>query len=148
MARMHRTALGIMLASTLLLSASVLQAQEKIPDGKISVKTTAIAFLAGAEWGKGTLEYQGKTYPFKVHGIKAGSIGIKSGAMSGHVYNLKKLEDFDGKYVAAEASITIAGGVGASSLSNQNQVVLNITEVSGGFDVTLAAKGMTFKLEK
>src|SRR5206468_11575488 len=76
----------------------------------------------GFSWGSGTLTYQGKDYPVSVNGLSLGKVGISGMSASGEVYNLKKLEDFNGHYNAGGAGLTIAGGRNAVARTNQNGV--------------------------
>jgi hypothetical protein len=68
------------------------------------------------------------------------------GKAVGSPYNLKKLEDFEGKYVKVAAGATVGGGVGAMSMRNDQGVVINLTSTSQGVDFRLAVSGMDVKL--
>jgi len=75
-------------------------------------------------------------------------VGIKQATGVGNVYNLKKLEDFEGQYVKAAAGVAVGGGVGATSLRNDKGVVINLTSVGQGIDFRLAVSGMEVTLVK
>jgi hypothetical protein len=60
----------------------------------------------------------------------------------GSVYNLKKLEDFEGQCVKAAAGIAVGGGAGATSMRHNKGVVINLTGVGEGVDFRLAVSGM------
>ncbi len=47
--------------------------------------------------------------------------------MIGKVYNLEKVSDFACTFTAAEAGIAVSGGAGASTMKNQNGVIMNLT---------------------
>jgi hypothetical protein len=49
--------------------------------------------------------------------------------------------------VAAEAGITLAGGVGGMVLRNQDGVVLHIRSVSKGAKLQLGTSGLTIKMK-
>src|SRR5436309_734009 len=53
---------------------------------------------AGAEGGKGTLNFQGHSYPFKLVGGVTGGGGAANTTATGQVYNLHNISDFKGLY--------------------------------------------------
>jgi hypothetical protein len=66
------------------------------PSGNVTITED---FLAGLGGGSGTLEYQGRTYPFKVVGTVAGpGGGVEKITASGPVYKLASVSDFPGRY--------------------------------------------------
>ena len=65
------------------------------PDG--TVRMTEI-MAAGAEGGKGTLTFQGRSYPFKLVGGVTGGGGAANTQASGEVYSLRNISDFKGLY--------------------------------------------------
>ena len=101
--------------------------------------------LAG---GKGVLTLKGKDYPFKVGGLSVGDVGITTATAEGKVYNLKKLEDFNGTYVSAAAEVTVGVGAGATAMKNQNGVVIHLFPITKGVNLKLAGEGVKFTLEK
>jgi hypothetical protein len=146
---MKRLAMFAVVTMTLFLCLSSLAvAQDKTPDATLTMSEGQIAFGIGFSWGKGVLTFQGKEYPFKVNGISVVDIGITKATSSGKVYNLKKLEDFNGNYTAASAEATIAGGAGALTMKNQNGVVIDLRSTTAGANLKLSVEGVSFKLEK
>ena len=107
-----------------------------------------VALGIGYSWGKGVLDYQGQKYNFKVKGISVVDIGITKATSAGKVYNLKKLEDFNGNYTAASAEGTLAGGAGALTMKNQNGVVIDLVSTTAGVNLKLSVEGVAFTLEK
>jgi len=67
---------------------------------------------------------------------------------AGSVYNLKKLEDFDGNYTAAGAGATIAGGGDVAAMKNQNGVVIQMKSTTQGASLKLAAEGIKLSVAK
>jgi hypothetical protein len=117
--------------------------------GSLTVTATSAAVGIGWSWGSGTLTLlDGSEHKFKVSGLDVVAVGFKQATGVGKVYNLKKLEDFEGQYVKGTAAITVGGGVGATSMRNDKGVVINITGVGEGVDFRLAASGMEVKLTK
>jgi hypothetical protein len=129
---------------------SVAVAQEASDlSGTVTVTATSVAAGIGWSWGSGTLTLlDGSQHQFKVSGLDVVAVGIKQATGVGNVYNLKKLEDFEGKYVKAAAGIAVGGGAGATSMRNDKGVVINLTGVGQGVDLRLAVSGMDVTLAK
>ena len=117
--------------------------------GTVTVTATSAALGVGWSWGKGTLTLlNGKQYHFKVSGLDVVAVGFKQATAVGNVYNLKRVQDVEGTYVAATAAGTVGGGMGASKMRNDKGVVINLSGVGQGVDFRLAVSGMTVKLTK
>jgi hypothetical protein len=138
---------GTVLAIGLMLVAALAVAQDA-PSGKVSIESKTIAVGVGVSWGDGKLTYQGKDYPFSINGLSVADLGISKATATGNVYNLKKLEDFSGNYVAATAGATVGGGAGAVAMRNQHGVVMELTGTGTGVRLTLAAQGIDVKLSQ
>jgi hypothetical protein len=123
-------------------------AQAKKPDATVTLSEGTVALGIGFSWGKGTLAYQGKDYPVKVVGLSVGEVGVDRATAVGNVYNLKKLADFDGNYVAGGAAATIAGGAGITAMKNQNGVVIELKSTTQGASLKLAAEGLKLSVVK
>jgi hypothetical protein len=134
--------------TALLLLSGFAAAQDKKPDATLSMSEGQVAVGIGFSWGKGVLDYQGQKYNFKVRGLSVVDVGITKATSAGKVYNLKKLEDFNGNYTAASAEGTIAGGAGAITMKNQNGVVINLVSTTAGVNLKLSVEGVSFTLEK
>ena len=102
----------------------------------------------GYSWGKGTLDYQGKKHPVKVEGLSVGEVGVTRATGAGSVYDLKKLADFDGNYVAGGAEATVGGGAGVTGMKNQNGVVIELKSTTQGASLKLAAQGIKVSVGK
>jgi hypothetical protein len=119
------------------------------PSGTLTVTATSAALGVGWSWGSGILTLvDGSEHKFKVSGLDVVAVGFKQATGVGTVYNMKKLEDFEGQYVKAAAGIVVGGGAGATSLRNDKGVVINLTSVGEGVDFRLAVSGMEVKLVK
>jgi plastocyanin domain-containing protein len=146
---MKRFALFTVITMTLFLCLSGLAiAQDKKPDATLAMSEGQVAVGIGYSWGKGVLDYQGKKYNFKVKGLSVVDVGISKATSSGKVYNLKKLEDFNGNYTAASAEGTLAGGAGALTMKNQNGVVIDLVSTTAGVNLKLSVEGVSLTLEK
>ena len=103
--------------------------------------------LAG--WSpKGLGSLGGKEYPFSISGLSAGNIGAGSAELSGQVFNLKNLEDFNGNYTSVGAGATVAGGGGGMAMKNQNGVTMNVAGTTRGLTFKLGVDGMKVQLKK
>jgi hypothetical protein len=123
-------------------------AQGKTPDGTVELTEGSVAAGIGFSWGKGTLAYQGKTYPVKVEGLSIGEVGINRATARGSVHDLKKLSDFSGNYTAGGVGATVGGGGGATVMRNQNGVVIEMTSTTQGASLKLAASGLRLTLQQ
>jgi hypothetical protein len=130
-----------------LLIAVAAGAQEKA-SGKVNIESKSIAIGIGVSWGDGKLTYEGKEYPFSVSGLSVVDLGVSKVSATGEVFYLKKLSDFSGNYVAAQAGGALGGGAGAVAMKNQHGVVMQLTGTGTGMQLSLAAKGVEVKLKK
>jgi hypothetical protein len=132
--------------AVVLLTASVALTQDKPADGTVQLKEGSVAAGIGYSWGSGTLSYKGQSYPLKVKGLSIGQVGVAKIEATGKVFNLTKLEDFNGNYTAAGVEATVAGGAGASALKNQNGVVIHLTSTTRGLNFKVAPEGVQLTL--
>jgi hypothetical protein len=116
-------------------------------EGTISFHGGGVGFIAGVNWGSGTLHYRGKDYPLKVSGLDVGTIGASKYSASGEVHNLKKLSDIEGTYGAVGAQATVAGGAGVLDMKNSAGVKITARASTAGLDLKLGPSGMTVKLK-
>jgi hypothetical protein len=140
--------LSLMVIGSLMVGAHLTLAQEKKPDATLTLSTGSVAVGIGFTWGNGTLTYQGKEHPFSIEGLSVVDVGVSKAEATGVVYNLKKLEDFNGNYTGVTAGATVAGGAGATSVQNQNGVVINLTGTTQGLKFKLSVDGVKMTLKK
>lgn len=146
---MRRTVTALVAVGSLVsLLAGLALAQAKKPDATLSLTEGTVGVGIGFSWGKGTLSYKGKTYPVKVEGLSVGDVGVQKATATGSVYDLKKLEDFDGNYTAGAAGATIGGGAGIAAMKNQNGVVIEMKSTTQGANLKLAAEGLKLSVQK
>jgi hypothetical protein len=123
------------------------QAQENgLPTGELTLSGGAVAAGIGFSWGSGTLAYKNKTYKVKITGLDVGDVGASSVDATGDVYNLARLADFNGTYVAAGAGAALAGGGSIVTMENGNGVVVQLRSQQIGLRLTLAASGITMSI--
>ncbi len=69
------------------------------PDASIEIEQVRVGVLAvGASVGGGRLRFRGEEHRFTVRGIEFGSVGVSSLSARGEVFDLRRLEDFAGRY--------------------------------------------------
>jgi outer membrane immunogenic protein len=115
-------------------------------EGTVTFTGGAVAIGVGFQWGSGTLAYQGRDYPFRLDGLSVVDVGVSRVTGSGTVRNLRKLADFSGNYVSITAGAALAGGGSATSLRNQNGVVIDGITTAQGVRLTLAPGGVNITL--
>jgi hypothetical protein len=149
---LHRSRLAIPLG-LLVFSVSLLAlktsavAEGPVPSGTVSIQTTSIAAGIGVEWGDGILTYNGKQYPFSLQGIEIVGLGVSQASVTGQVYHLNQLTDFEGVYVSAEAGASAGSGPAVTAMQNPNGVVLHLRATQEGVKLTLAAQGVNIDLK-
>jgi hypothetical protein len=164
MARMVRNLLTLMLITGCLAAAAVYAGQARKPVGQSPKAAGAVTFAGtvaappggmGVTWGKGTLILNdGTQHAFEVNGLGVTSTreAIVSMQAVGEVFNLKKLEDFEGTYKTGQREVTTGRAAEDVSLTNERGVVitLSLKTQATTSDVTLtpSATGITVKLDE
>jgi hypothetical protein len=120
-------------------------AQNDVPSGTVSIETISIAAGLGFSWGNGQLRFNGRTYGFSIDGVTLIDFGISKASATGAVHHLFDPQQFEGNYVAAEASFALGGGLGGVVLRNANGVVMHLNSVSQGARLQLGSSGMNVK---
>ena len=128
-------------------ASTAVAAQKATPSGKVTLESTSIAAGIGVSWGDGKLTFKGKTYPFSIDGLSLVDWGISKAQATGDVYNLTDPAKLGGTYVAAEAGLTLAGGMGGMVLRNQDGVILHLRSVSQGARLQLGTSGLIIKMK-
>ena len=114
------------------------------PVGTISLNE----FIAGgAAAGKGTLNFQGQQYSFKLVGGVTGGGGASDMRASGEIYNLNKLSDFGGLYTQNSGKI----GIDTSSTSelwlrNRAGVILHLTGTDRGITLSFGREEVLIEM--
>jgi hypothetical protein len=116
------------------------------PDATVSFSGASAAVGVAATWGKGTLHFRGKDYPFKLEGIGVVGVGGSAFEAAGEVFGLKKVEDFAGSYAAASAAAALEKGELVTTMRNQNGVVMRLKSTSKGAELKAAVEGVTVEL--
>jgi len=106
------------------------------PSGNVTITED---FVTGVGGGSGTLEYQGRTYPFKVVGTVAGpGGGLEKISASGPVYKLASVSDFGGRYTQSTGKAGLSSsGSNDLWLENSAGVIMHLQGTSTGAMLTL-----------
>lgn len=142
---MRRLMMAVIVVGSLMVGlAGLVSAQS--PTGTLRLTDGSVAAGIGFSWGKGTLTYNGKTYPVKVEGLSVGEVGLQRATAVGTVSNLKNISDFSGNYVAAGAGATAAGGADIAVMRNENGVVIEMKSTTQGANLKLGVDGVRLTL--
>lgn len=144
--------------ATVLIGAGPARAQQRPrqarpdpnPDASVVIEQVrAGVFAVGASIGGGRLRFGGEEYPFSIRGLEFGTAGITTISANGEVFNLRRLEDFNGRYEERAASQRPPAGMTGPTtrfLRNEAGVELRLrTERQGGV-LQIAADGLTIRL--
>jgi hypothetical protein len=137
----------VVLHGALLAGAFAQSAPPTHPSGSIKIHQVQVAFIGSGAVGGGTLYYGGRSYPFKLGGLGIGGFGVSTLDATGSVYNLRRLQDFEGVY--GQARIGWAAGEhgkGEMWLQNTNGVYLRLKARRQGLALSLGADGMVVRL--
>jgi hypothetical protein len=138
-----------MLTVSFLVVACVAMAEEREPSGRVVIDETQIMWVIGGDIGGGTLEFQGRTYPFKMGGVKLGGFGVHQVKLVGVVYDLYNVGEFAGLYAEAEVGYTnVNKGPGDFWLQNDKGVKLHLqAQESEGIALDMGADGVDILME-
>ena len=117
------------------------------PDARIRFHGGSVAFIAGVNWGDGTLTYKGHNYRIKVSGFSVGAVGANKYSGVGEVFHLRHLRDIEGTFAAVDANATAGAGAGEADLKNGNGVEIHVHSDSEGLKLAFAPSGVSIKLK-
>lgn len=137
---------GAVIAAIVALSAPALAGDRK-PDATLDLTMGSAAIVLGYTWGSGTLTFQDRKHPVLVDGFSILALGLSQAAATGEVFNLAKLEDLSGPFMAASIEATFGAGGGATTMRNQNGVVIHLFTSTEGLNVKVAPEGVRFNLK-
>jgi hypothetical protein len=144
-----RAALAAVALTFATLQASPAPAEEHCPKGDLPIagtvegRATTVGFIVGARWGEGTLTLNdGSQHKFTGKGAKLIETGVAEVTFKGNVYNLEKLEHFEGDYAAVSGGLTVIKGLDAGAvLKNDNCVYINVDTETEGLRLSAPAPG-------
>ena len=117
------------------------------PSGNVTITED---FVTGVGGGSGTLEYQGRTYPFKVVGTVAGpGGGLEKISASGPVYKLASVSDFAGRYTQSTGKAGLSSSGGSDLwLENSAGVIMHLQGTSSGAMLTLGKEEIIIRMDQ
>jgi hypothetical protein len=114
------------------------------PDGTVSL-TEIIA--VGAAGGKGSLTFQGNSYPFQLVGGVTGGGGAANTQAYGEVYNLHSISDFKGLYTQNSGGPgLVTSGASDLWLRNAAGVVLHLKGTQEGVTLSLGREEILLEM--
>jgi outer membrane immunogenic protein len=96
----------------------------------------------GANWGDGVLTYEGHEYPFSLEGLSIGNLGAAGFTASGTVHDLRRAEDFNGRYENSKSGGTLVADRSAVTMRNENGVTVDLVVASAGFKLAFRLGGI------
>lgn len=148
---MDRRISSFLFTLSFLLLAHTSAVPAQVPDGTLKITRRTVSPGIGLEWGQGVLTYNGRDYPFS---YRAGApfrhvdTEITTLELSGQVFNLKKLDDFNGNYQKVEIEGSVSGGGSRVTMKNQNGVVINVVSPIEGRKFDLTREGLDVELKE
>jgi hypothetical protein len=121
------------------------------PDATLRMSGGSFALGIGFRWGSGTLSYKGKNYPVKVNGFSVGKVGVTGSSAYGEIFNLKRLQDFNGHYNVGGAGtrgVTLGSGKAGTVMSNQAGVIVRLAATQQGLDVNVTGGGVDMQIQR
>ena len=140
-----RKFIAVIAAAAALVAGTVAPVQADT--GRVQLTITKAGFIVGVGGGSGTLTFHGRTYRLAIGGIGIGSLGLATVSLHGTATNLRTAADIAGTYGAAGAGATFVGGGQVATLQNANGVVLQLSGMQVGFQVSIGLAGMTITLQ-
>jgi hypothetical protein len=123
------------------------EAPPRVFSGTIEISSTSFAFIASAQTGGGTLEYEGMEHDFSIGGLGVGGIGIQTMNAVGVVYNMEKLSDLNGTYSQVRVGATVGKGKSTIGLNNSNGVYIELKSSNKGLALSTGADGVKITLK-
>lgn len=141
--------LFMLLCGLVLLIASAVHAGQP-PDGTLKITHRSVAEGIGLTWGEGILTYRGKDHPFSFHAsgrLRDVDVKMTAAELSGQVFNLKSLEDFNGNYKTSDGEKSPSGGGTRATVRNQKGVVVNLSSNVEGRKFSIMREGIDIELK-
>ncbi len=144
---MRSLGLWVAVIATILTSTSGVFAEDQKPDATLELTQTSVALVFGYTWGGGTLTFQDKSYKVEIDGLSFMALGYAQARASAEVFNLKTIDAFNGTYMAASVEGTAWEGAGATTMRNQNGVVIQLFTTTQGLNLKLAPEGVRLSIK-
>jgi hypothetical protein len=138
--------LAMFIAGCSTMGSKQMEPMDPNASGYVTIEDDQVMLMVGGSEGHGTLKYKDAEHKFKMKGVKVGGIGFDKLEFSGNVYNLLKLEDFNGVYFAAEAAVTVVKGKGGFWMKNTSGVSIHLSGSSDGAALGVGLSGIDIRL--
>jgi hypothetical protein len=140
---------SLLCSSALIMGPAVAEQPEKRFSGTVEINSTQLAFIISGRGGGGVLEFNGQEYYFDIKGLGVGGFGVSTLNAVGAVYNLEKVDDFNGVYVQARAGAAVGPkGKGYLSIGNSKGVILELKGGQQGLALMTGVDGLKIKLRQ
>jgi hypothetical protein len=126
--------------------ASMTQAPSTQPAATVRIQEWSAAYYGSVAAGKGTLNYNGQRYHFRISGLGAGGAGAQKISATGKVYNLNNLSSFSGTYHGISRGLTVIEGKMHAKLTNGNGVVMYLAGETEGVASSMGAQAFEVSL--
>lgn len=115
--------------------------------GFVRAVITKGGFIIGVGGGTGTLVFHRRSYPLQISGMSFGAtVGASTTDLRGRAYHMRTPSDIEGTYRAIGAGGALAAGAAAVRLQNAKGVVLELTGVKVGAELSAAVSGVEVRL--
>jgi hypothetical protein len=115
----------------------------------VTISQVQVALLVSGAVGGGTLSFGGQSHDFSIGGLGIGGLGASRLEASGEVYNLERLEDFEGPYAQGRAG-AVAGDQqleGGLWLINPQGVEMRLSSRREGYALSLGGDAVYVKFD-
>lgn len=112
----------------------------------VTFNTHSADLGVGYTWGRGVLTYGDRQYPFEIKGASAIAVGYSSGHSVGKVYNLQRIEDFEGTFWALSGEATVGRGIGGLLMENNDGVRIRLDQSRAGGRFAASPSRLTIHL--
>lgn len=113
---------------------------------RIDMRIGKVGFIVGVSGGRGTVLFNGQTYPIRVGGVSLGAtFAISSIDLTGTVFNISRIEDLYGIYSAGSAGLAVVAGGKVGTLSNSRGVSIEVQGKSIGVEFSIDLSGINIQ---
>ncbi|MGK9167136.1 hypothetical protein KXR53_12605 [Inquilinus limosus] len=122
--------------------------QSRVPSGTVEMHQVQAAFIGSGNTGDGVLRFQGRPHRFKVSGLGIGGIGVSTIDATGEVYDLRRVDDFEGAYAQGRYGFAVGEESGGDLwLRNDKGVVMRLKAKRTGLMLSLGGDAVVITLE-
>jgi len=116
--------------------------------GTFTIRVNQILQIEAGGSGEGNLIFQGWQYPFTIENMTVRGVDKFPVDLEGRVYDLEKLEDFEGTYQPVKAEIEAGGGLTGLWTKNEKGVLAHVISQGQDVELNLVGKGGKVTLKK